>query len=381
MITPKEILNKATRKYVDYLCSLVQGNSFFPLIIPADKKVAADFAEQHKELQTLISRSKDRIGYGYSIEYQTVQTRKHGTQDVITAIVFTSETDYLQYLNKLEEVARFKEAIIQLLKWQPNLQEWLIKNPGAVFQYLPYWKGICAVTDYLLQQDVSHHYLRSIPVPVHTKFIKEKFTIIHSLLRYLHPNRFDTDRREPEMVLGLLRKPFLFTLRWLDPTFATEYSSGMEVFATAVDHLKRVHWPVKRVIMVENETNLYLLPALADTLALVSSGKALHLLKEVPLFSQVALYYWGDLDEQGFVMLNDMRVYYPHIQSFLMDEQVVLLHQQELDTQPAIYKTRELPALTTDERHAFKLIAWHNGRIEQERLSQEYVHDSLLKLK
>jgi hypothetical protein len=65
-----------------------------------------------------------------------------------------------------------------------------------------------------------------------------------------------------------------------------------------------VQWDIRRVILVENETNLYLLPAMPFTLAVFSSGKALHLLGEIGLFGALALYYWGDLDEEGFIMLN-----------------------------------------------------------------------------
>lgn len=381
MITPQEIAGKALRKYNDYLRSIINGNPFFPLHIPADKKAPADFALRHKALEALISNSKDRTGFGYSLEYRKVVTRKHGEQDEVEAVHFSTEEDYLRFLNKVTQVEEFKAALVQLLDWRPAIKDWLLQQqPDILLQYQTSWKGICGVVDYLLAHDVTNYYLRTLQVPVHTKFIQRYHHVIFSLLQFLQPERFGSAGQTLEEALGLRKKPHLFALRWLDITMAEQYSAGMEVFGVSVEYLKRMAWPVKRIILVENETNLYLLPAMAGSMSLVSAGGALHLLKEIPLFRDTQLYYWGDLDEKGFTMLRDMRSYYPHVISLLMDEAIVLHHQLEMDTQPQRYREHDLSVLTGTEKRAFSLLAANNGRIEQEKLDQQYMYESLAKL-
>lgn len=381
MITPQEIAGKALRRYTDYLRSIIQGTNLFPLYISADKKAAADFAVRHKELEALISASRERAGYGYSLEYKRVMTRKHGEQDEVTAVYFEQEADYVGYLHKESQTEDFKLMVEQFLQWRPAIKDWLLlQSPDLLFQYSDSWAGIRAVVDFLINHDVSGHYLRTIPVPVHTKFIQRYSGVIYSLLKYLQPERFDKSDLSLEEALGLLKKPHLFMLRWLDRELCAEHSAGMDVFGITVDHLKRIKWAMRKIILVENETNLYLLPALPGAFGLACGGGALHLLKEIPLFKNSALHYWGDLDEKGFVLLHDMRLYYPHVKSLLMDERVVIFHQDEMDKQPKHYRERELSALTNAEKSAYVFLSAHQGRIEQEKLNQSYIQEYLSRL-
>lgn len=381
MITPQEIAGKALRRYSDYQRSIIQDISFFPLHIPADKKASTDFSARHKQLEALIGQSKERTGYGYSLQYRKVFTRKHGEQDEVDAILFEREADYLRFLDKEEQSASFKWILEELKSWRAGIKDWLLTQPPDILhQYADAWKGICGVVDYLLQHKVEGYYLRTLPVPVHTKFIQRYQSVIFSLLKYLQPERFCMESASLEEALGLLKKPHLFTLRWLDQSSAVQYSSGMEVFGISVEYLKQVNWSVKRVILVENETNLFLLPSLPDTVALISGGGALHLLKEVPLFQNTQLYYWGDLDEKGFVLLHDIRLYYPRVSSLMMDEAVVAHHQHEIDKQPRPYREKDLPALSPTEKRAFLFLAANSGRIEQEKLDQSYMQACLSSL-
>ena len=100
MITPIEIKKKATSKYKAYLQSIVEGESFNPIVIIGDKRPNENTAKFEEELTQLISRSKEKIGYGYTIEYQTVKTKRHGIQDIPISISFQTEYDYLKYINE-----------------------------------------------------------------------------------------------------------------------------------------------------------------------------------------------------------------------------------------------------------------------------------------
>jgi hypothetical protein len=246
-----------------------------------------------------------------------------------------------------------------------------------VFEHKNDWLAIQAVIDALLSSDPSGKYIRSLSVPAHTKFIQQKRSVLLSVLKTLDPNRYSADHNDLSIALGLKRKPFLFSMRFLDSLLSDRYMSGVNHFAVASEDLQRVNWKINKIILVENETNLYLLPNLPDTLAIFSSGKALHLLKDIGMFHEAQPYYWGDLDEEGFVMLNDIRGYYPSIQSILMDEDTVRLHELQMHSQPYSYRNITLERLSEIESIAYQLLQSANGRIEQEQLHQDYVLNRL----
>lgn len=129
---------------------------------------------------------------------------------------------------------------------------------------------------------------------------------------------------------------------------------------------------------MENETNLYLIPERKNAIAIFSKGKATHSLKDVPLLVKAKLFYWGDLDEEGYKMLNAMHGYYPNnLQSVFMDEATLLQHAGEMGKQDAAYKTISLEHLTREEQAAFNILKYHNGRLEQERIRQDYVAEGI----
>ena len=94
MISISDIKKKAENLYPDYLASKVVEQVFFPKVMPSDKSVSNNFVEMKKELSELIEYSKDRKGFGYSISYKQVMTRKHGLQDLPESIGFETDSDF-----------------------------------------------------------------------------------------------------------------------------------------------------------------------------------------------------------------------------------------------------------------------------------------------
>ena len=109
-------------------------------------------------------------------------------------------------------------------------------------------------------------------------------------------------------------------------------------------------------------------------------GMAVELLRDISIFRNIRLLYWGDLDEEGFAMLARMRSHYPHVRSFCMDEDTLRLHQNEIQQQNKAYKLKPVQGLTDDEATAFDLLRQRKGRLEQERIRMDYVDDQLKKM-
>jgi len=365
------------KQYAFYLKNIVHGEPFQPIVLRGGKNKPATTAELHEGIRHFRGNEKHINGKGWVIAWEEWTSKILGKQQWPSVVSVTTEEDFLYLVKKEKEAGRFKEQLGQLLQWNPAIRNWLAHRTRLVLELSAAWLGICAVVDYLLCHDVSGCYLRSIPVPVHTKFIEQHKKVIHSLIQHLDNNRLPAAALDFEEALQLHKKPFLFTVRWLDESLAARLSSGMNLFAVPVGYLQQQPWKIERVILVENETNLYLLPSLPGTLAICSYGKALHLLKSVDFLHRTQLYYWGDMDEQGFVMLNDLRHYYNHVISLFMDDAALAHHQAELDTKPLSYKTKELPMLQPHERKAYELLLLHNQWLEQEKLHQLYVQEKL----
>jgi hypothetical protein len=284
------------------------------------------------------------------------------------------ETDLLFLLKKEEEAGAFKAVLQMLVEWKTELPQWIAQNTRIILPLKEVWPSLIKVVDYLLVNDVKEYYLRSIPVPVHTKFIKEHERVVVGLLQYLCPEKFSNQTSDIESLLQLRTKPFLFTCRWLDVDCAKAFTNNITVLGIAPDDLRAVNWTVDKIILTENETSLYQLPELKNTLALCSNGKAVSLLRDIPLLANSHLLYWGDLDEEGFLMLHHLRQYYLHVQSLMMDAATIHLHEKEITVQPAKYKHVAMEGLQAHEYVAYKILAERNGRLEQEQLQHLYVY-------
>jgi hypothetical protein len=368
------------KQYIPYLKNKVLGDSFQPIVLRGGKNKPETTAALHQLIKLFQDHEKHQHNKGWLIEWETWTSKKLGSQQWPSTIKVTTEEDFLYLIKKEKEIASFDKQLEQLLKWNPEIRSWLANKPKLVLELQIAWPGICSVVDHLLKYDVANHYIRSIPVPVHTKFIEQYKKIIHSILHHLNKERFPSSEADLEEALLLKKKPFLFPVRWLDENLSEQFTAGMQIFAVPVSYLKNQRWPVEKVILVENETNLYLLPSLPGTISICSYGKALHLLKEIGFLHHARLYYWGDMDEQGFNMLNDIRYYYNHAISLFMDDKTLSHHQAELDIRTIPYKKKELSLLQPHERSAYELLLVNNQWLEQERLQQAYVQEQLKKI-
>lgn len=151
MITPKEIKDKAERKYIPFLQSLVENKPFEKLVIRGDKSYAkSSLSEFEKEIQQIVSYSKEKKGYGYTLEFQQVKTKSLGIQDLPISIYFDTEKDFLKFLGKEKEVEFFKKSVEIIINEFPELKDWIIKNPIKVINNQAEWDSILKVCRYCL---------------------------------------------------------------------------------------------------------------------------------------------------------------------------------------------------------------------------------------
>lgn len=380
MITPQEIKSKTERKYISFLQSLVEGVPFSKMVIRGDKSYTkSSLPEFEKEIQQINSQSKEKKGFGYILEFQRVKTKHLGTQDLPVSIYFNIEKDFLRFLGKEKEVELFKESIEKITKVFPELKEWVIKNPIRVITNYTEWDGIVRVCQYFKQNPKPNLYTRELPINVHTKFIERNKAVIRELLDVLLIEHINADHKEFEKRFYLKSSEPLIRFKILDNEISQKYFSGIDDLAVPVSQFETLNLPIKRVLVVENKTTLYTtltLPKMKDTMAIFGSGYSVSNLKNAYWLSNVELFYWGDIDVQGFEILSQFRSYFSNVKSMLMDNITFeKFFENEKGTPTNILVKFHL---TNEEQQLYDVLKANNWRLEQEKIPLYWIKEKLL---
>lgn len=376
MITPKEIKDKTERKYISFLQSLVEQEPFKKLVIRGDKSYTkSSLQEFEKEIQHIVSQSKEKKGFGYTLEFQQVKTKHLGTQDLPTSIYFDTEKDFLKFLGKENEVDSFKLNVEIILREFPELREWIIKNPKKVMGNVNEWQNILQVCQYFKQNPKPNFYIRELPIKVHTKFVERNKSIMRELLDVLISEYVKSEEKEFENRFNLKYAEPQIRFKVLDKKISDRFFSGIDDIAIPVSQFEKLDLPISKVLVVENKTTLYTtltLPKMNDTIAIFGSGFSVFNLKNVRWFDKLKLLYWGDIDVQGFEILSQFRTYFPQTKSVLMDKQAFDTFFENDNGTPTNISMKL--NLTNEEQELYEILKTNNWRLEQEKIPLEYVN-------
>lgn len=385
MITPKDISKKAENKVAEVLTAWVENREIFPLIIRGDKTLTAPtFDALNTELRLLLHYSKDVKGYGYRIQLKEVDTRKLGKQKLPEAIVFDGASDFWKYIGKEKQWIFFQDDVTLIRKELPQLERWLRVNPLKVIINAGKWPGLLRVCQWFIDNPQPNCYMREIPAQPHTKFIEENKGIFESLLTELIGDSIFKGGLSFEDRFHLKTYERLIHIRLLDTKLA-QYFSGVSHVGITVHDLAKLNLPCKRVIIMENKTNysnienFLTLPQLRDTMVIFGSGYALRDLKLVLWLKDMKIYYWGDIDAQGFEILSALRDMFSQTQSVLMNKTVydTFKYLCSIGTKSNV---TALLHLTEEETSLYQHIKGllDKNRLEQERIPHEFVLQSFM---
>lgn len=376
MITPKEIKAKAEKKYDSFLQSLVENKPFEKLVIRGDKSYTkSSLPEFEKEIQQINSQSKERKGFGYTLDFQKVRTKSLGIQDLPTSIFFDTEKDFLKFLGKEKEVESFKTIVEKVIKAFPELKDWIIKNPLKVVNIQSEWESVLKVCQYFKQNPKPNLYIRELPIKVHTKFIEHNQNVIKELLNILISEHINSEEKQFEKRFNLKYAEPQIRFKALDKAIAEKLFSGIDDIAVPISQFETLNLPIKKVLVVENKTTLYTtltLPKMEKTIAIFGSGYSVANLKNVKWFENKELLYWGDIDVQGFEILSQFRGYFQQTKSVLMDFVTFeKLFEHDLGTPTNISRILNL---TDSEQELYDILKTNNWRLEQEKIPYDYVN-------
>ncbi|AEV27875.1 hypothetical protein SpiGrapes_0007 [Sphaerochaeta pleomorpha str. Grapes] len=385
MISPAEIKTKVENKKNEYLKAKILGTPFFPLSLRADKgSIHDDFQTRESALATLFAQSKAKKGKGYIVETETKESRTMGRQTAVSNLLVETEDDFLYLLGAENKGSLFSANVAMLKATFPEEEfiPWLLAKKSEVFSR---WEGtdgqwFCQITRFLVDNPNCGLFARELPAEAPTKFLETNLALVKSLVGSLRPLvEGDDDLTR----LGLRKKESLVKIRSNRPFAVNLGSSSCGQTSTIIltpESLRSFNLAAKRIFIVENETMFFTFPLEAEDLCLYVGGYALLACKGSLLFQTVGIYYFGDLDEHGFAILDKFRTLYPQTKSFCMDIKTLEDHCAYLlkgKSYPGEYRN-----LTPEEKEALHRVQGPEGPLllEQERISLGYLKNRLQNL-
>lgn len=388
--TPEQLKEQVLRRWEQgtILAARVTGSILFPLRLRLSKPSVSDITERFDEVrrwaQALAAGSRDRHGFGYTIEWQETSHRVHGRNALPDTVFIPSEEDALRLIGKTSEATRFVELTEITQVRFPNLREWLARKPLTMLEHATDWLRILAVLEYFRAHPRPALYLRQLDIPeVDTKFIEDRKGLLMELLdRTLPEAAIDNDAtgtRNFERRYGLRHEPSLIRFRILDPAL---FLQGLSDLSALSEQFARLALPVRHVFITENKVNGLAFPDVPGGLVIFGLGYGLERLAEISWLHERELWYWGDIDTHGFAILDRLRAKFPHVRSFLMDRDTLMAHaslwgqegsSERFDGEP-VHLTPSEQALFEDLKHNR---LGERVRLEQERISYGWVRQAI----
>ena len=377
MIAPPQVIEKAKRLYPKFVKAWLAGEEFFPRRVPADLELSKNLADAKRAVGLLRASAKQSRGQGYSIVWESRKSRLHGLNEFPTAINIETLDDLLFLAEATEEFASLQSAVSALRSGCPGLEPWLQQRAHwkDLLQVACHLDDLLLVTQYLLDHPRPDCFAREIPLPVSTKLIEENKKLLSAWLDLLLPASwidFRFDRNEFEARYGLRYVRHHILLRVLDAELQQRLGLPFPELSLPADFVGRLRPGEPTVFVVENKVNLLTLPRVGGGIAIGGLGKAVSLLRDVAWLKDAHIYYWGDLDVEGFEILSQFREMFEQTKSLLMDMETLNRHSDlaiPWPNRPRFTPTR----LTAPEQAAYGHLLRHRIRLEQERIPQNDV--------
>ena len=307
----------------------------------------------------------------WHIDEKGKNTKSFGRQTLPVRVFVDSPKDAFTLLSMNREKREFLSCLKQVDERNGALKDWFIhyypriRSEGFYPLFFP-------IADFFKKQEEKGGYLRELSIPgVDTKFLEKHAFLVRTLWNALFPeNQVDSNEGMKEKLFIKEVPTPAICARSLDDTMLF---CGVRKFFLSNDEVARFNPPHRRIFITENKVNGYTFPHAKDSLILFGMGYGvLELARQAKWLEEKEVYYWGDLDSDGFNILSALRHILPHVHSFLMDRETLLAYVDRNIRDTG--NTTVIPdRLTVSEKMAWKEVHDHGWRLEQERIPSDEV--------
>lgn len=386
--TPKSLKEQVKRLWDrgELLRELDDNTNRFPLRLmlksPSSSELADKFDQVRQWITELVAMPAIRI------EWREVNHRILGKQKIPHMVWLDSLELASTLIAKQAEVKRYVTLIQLTRQQQACALPWLHQYPLRALELSTSWPQLLDVVNWLQQHPRPGIYLRQIDLPgIHSKFIE----IHRSVLAELFDLTLPTDAIDSQKAglsqfaarYGFLDKPMRIRFRILDSKLNVFVNTKHPDISLDADSFSKLRLPIKRVFITENEINFLSFPLYPEAIVIFGAGYGWDALARASWLQHCELHYWGDIDTHGFAILNQLRHYFPHVRSLLMDANTLHQHQVHWGFEPKPTQ-HDLLLLTAEEQSIYTQLRDHslqdNLRLEQEFIAFSWVQSALDRL-
>ncbi len=379
--TPADLRARVQRLWDrgDLLRAVVTDAASEPLRLNLKAPSATDLSDRFEAVRDWV-RTVAEIPH-VRLDWRDWNHRVQGVQRLPAAVWLDSVHQAVAFVGKARQARRFEVLWQQTAVAQPTLLAWVSRRPLQALDLADRWERLLAVVAWLQAHPRPGVYLRQVDAPgVDSKFIESHRGVLTEMLdATLPPEAVDASANGTAQFarrFGFLDKPVRIRFRLLDaglpslpgchamPGVPPDITLDAASFAALA-------LPVDRVFITENETNFLAFPEVERAVVVFGAGYGWEALARAAWLQRCRLHYWGDIDTHGFAILDQLRGFFPHAASFLMDRETLLAHRPHWGEEPEPVR-HDLPRLTTEEEAVFDDLRFDRHqprlRLEQERV-------------
>ena len=376
-MTLPELKDSAEKAWWRSLESRRLGTPFFPWKIPLPRISTRenDYVLIAHQSEALLAGAKAKTGRGYIVITETRNLRRWGRNVVPVRVVFETADDLDAFVGRQRQAAEFDRHCAEIAGRFPSLNQWAARHARHVLEHGANWTDLLTVCEYFVATPKPGVYLREIPLPVHTKFIEENRGILRLLLDQLLPSA-ELGGGGFEARFGLRVPASLVRVRFLDDRLRCRFGFPFAQVGIERADFAQLALDGVNLLITENEVTFLTLPLLPNTVGIWGSGFAVTTLVNLAPMKNAHVWYWGDLDAQGFEILAILRERVPHTRTLFMDRAT---WREFGHLAVAGIETRNMagPYLTAEEVELYDELRSRNVRFEQERIPHAWASERI----
>lgn len=291
-----------------------------------------------------------------------------GLREVISHVHFDSLDGILGFLDDEQQRQRFQRAIQRLNALRNTKTESFLFRLAKETVLIEASDStelnqVITLTDYLTTHQ-ANCFIRELPVQgVDTKFLEKHKRLVCALLSIQTNQEIKSSDLFEKWSIKV--PPFFVRVRHAQ-VFFPGIPSELPV-ALPLASLKKK--PRALVILENIQTGLSVKRAPSDVPIVMGLGFQVCRLSELEWVRSVPIYYFGDLDMHGLIILSNLRAVAPQTQSFLMNKSTLENYGHFAVEDPNPPEAQTAPAgLTQEEADLFEEIIEKRTRLEQERI-------------
>ncbi len=358
--------------------SYSEKEEMFPFSIPLKKITQKDI---QNSFGTILQDIKILKATNLPLRYKEFNFKSIGRQSLPTSVEIESLEQFLKFTAKQNEYTDFVKTYEKITSLYPSLKSIFTKKPFTVLDYSKEWEKFFKIIDFFTHNTSAHIYLREISLPdIDTKFIEKHKKILDVLLSNIL-------KKEPLSSIAdfsfekryMLKYPLpIVRFRILDEALAIR---GLTDISISIEAFEKLDISCQKVFIIENKITFLSFFPCKDSIIIFGQGYGISTLKNCPCLQTKEIYYWGDIDTDGFAILSQIRGYFPQVSSIMMDSETIEAFKDRAVHHKNI-KQALAKNLTDKENIIYERLKndfyGENFRLEQERIPFNFVKKRLL---